>query len=343
MNFAELEKIVRGLGAPTSELGIGRKRDDAFCVVEEDGKYLVFWYERGSEIDLCVYQSEAAACYGFLGLIGGMLRGNQPVEPRRGTTGSVGGAPFSDAAVQALVNGDIYGGLDESAWARQFVIAEDAVAAVGARRLIWPDSSVHPDGFATATGRTPIRLEPGRIVDSFGPTFSKLLYPAEVPVTARSLPIDYVSAGYRRWRVLTPTPVWAGPVAPWFGQPGGGEQFFTLMPIADLVGAGFVEEIEESASTAAIGGSGDVFDQSVTNQLATFSHVSVPETLVSEGEVREQTWCLVPAGKVRYEVFYYERGSRTEDLGWAGDRRAALRLLGGRLLYTDILNRATTS
>ncbi|MEU8896232.1 TNT domain-containing protein [Nocardia sp. NPDC048505] len=342
MNFAELEKIVRGLGAPESEFGIGRRRDDAFVVNYEDGEYLVYWYERGSRINRAVYESEAAACFGFLGLIGGILRGEQPLDPGRGTPGSIAGAGFSDGVVQALVDGDVYGGLGEDAWTQRFVVAEDGAAAVGERRLIWPDRNVHPDGFATAEGRAPIRLEPGRIVDSFGPTFGKLLYATETPVSARSLPIDYLSSGYRRWRVKTPTPVWAGPVAPWFGQPGGGEQFFALMPIVDLVGAGFLEEIEESVVTATLGRGGGIFDESVSSQLATFSHVTIPEKLVSEGELREQAWCLLPSGPKRYEVFFYERGSRTEDLGRVGDRYSAVRMLGGRLLYTDILNRSTS-
>ncbi|GAB2667308.1 TNT domain-containing protein [Nocardia goodfellowii] len=243
MNFGELETIARALGMPESEAGIGRRREDAFCVTEEDGVYMVYWYERGSKIDRCVYETEASACYGFLGLIGGALRGSQPLEPGRGTAGSVGGVPFSHSAVQALVDGDVYGGLGEQPWVQQFVVPEDVAEPVGQRRLIWPDRNRHPDGFAASDGRAPIRLEPGRIVDSFGTTFSKLLYDISTPLSARSLPVDYLHSGYRRWQVKTQTPVWAGPVAPWFGQPGGGEQFFTLMPIVDLVGAGFIEEV----------------------------------------------------------------------------------------------------
>ncbi|MGW0251256.1 hypothetical protein ACWDYH_31970 [Nocardia goodfellowii] len=86
--------------------------------------------------------------------------------------------------------------------------------------------------------------------------------------------------------------------------------------------------------------SGGIFDQNPTSQLTTFSHVPTPESLVSEGKLQEQSWCLIQGEDGWWSVFYYERGSRTENLGRANDRRAALRLLGGRLLYTDILNRA---
>jgi len=84
---------------------------------------------------------------------------------------------------------------------------------------------------------------------------------------------------------------------------------------------------------------GDLFSQEPTSQLSWFSNVGAPENLISEGQVREQSWCLIEGAGGWWDVFYYERGSRTEDLGRADSRLAALRLLGGRLLYTDILNR----
>jgi hypothetical protein len=84
---------------------------------------------------------------------------------------------------------------------------------------------------------------------------------------------------------------------------------------------------------------GDLFAQDAVNQLSVHSHVPVPPALVSEGRVREQSWCLIEGSDGWWDVFFYERGSRTEDLGRADSRLAALRLLGGRLLYTDILNR----
>ncbi|MFC9896551.1 hypothetical protein ACFVMC_22930 [Nocardia sp. NPDC127579] len=83
-----------------------------------------------------------------------------------------------------------------------------------------------------------------------------------------------------------------------------------------------------------------IFDEKPVSQLGNFSKVRVPESLVSEGKLQEQSWCLIELRNGWWEVFYYERGSRTEDLGRTNNRRAALRLLGGRLLYTDILNRA---
>lgn len=247
MNMDELALILRGLGVPDDVASVGRLRDDHYCLVgNEDGTFEVFWYERGGRHDDFVYSSEESACYGFLGQIGGGLSSRQPVPEGRGVAGSVGGAPLEHPAVQGLIEAggtDAFGGLGEPEWVERFVVPEDRDAAPGARRLVWPDPDAHPDGFESASGRRPTRLGPGRVLDTFGPTFTRVLYDVDTPFAERSLPADYAASGYRRWRVLKDTAVWSGTVVPWFGQPGGGVQHFALMPVADLVGAGFVEEV----------------------------------------------------------------------------------------------------
>lgn len=341
MNMEELELVLRFLRVPDSVASIGRLRDDHFCLLpHDDGTFEVFWYERGSHNDDCFYDGEAAGCYGFLGKIGGGLAGRQRVAPGTGVSSSVGGAPFNHPAVQALLDDtDLYGGLGEAGWAERFVAPEDTDATAGARRLIWPAQDEYPDGFASAAGRLPTRLEPGTVVDSFGPTFTRILYDVDTPFAARSLPVDYAASGYRQWRILKETAVWSGPVAPWFGQPGGGVQYFTLMPMADLVGSGFVEEVTVTGPTGPVASEvGDLLAQDAISQLSWFSKVGAPAALISEGQVKEQSWCLVEGADGWWDVFFYERGSRTEDLGRGDSRLAALRLLGGRLLYTDILN-----
>lgn len=342
MNMEELGLVLRLLQVPDSVASLGRLRDDHYCLLpHDDGAFEVFWYERGGHHDQCVYDNEEAACYGFLGQIGGGLTGRQDVVPGTGVGASVGGVSLDHPAVRSLLaDADPYGGLGEADWAGRFVEPEDADAAPGARRLVWPAQGEYPDGFASATERQPARLEPGTVVDSFGPTFSRILYDVDTTFAERSLPIDYAASGYRQWRVLKETAVWSGPVAPWFGQSGGGVQHFALMPVADLVGAGFVEEL---ALTGPAGPAesevGGVFAQDPVSQLSWFSNVGAPPGLISEGRVKEQSWCVTEGGDGWWDVFFVERGSRTEDLGRSDSRLAALRLLGGRLLYTDVLNR----
>jgi hypothetical protein len=177
------------------------------------------------------------------------------------------------------------------------------------------------------------------VVDSFGPTFTRVLYDVDTPFAERSLPIDYAASGYRRWRVLKETPVWSGPVAPLFGQPGGGLQNFALMPVADLVGSGFVIQDPGLTIIAPLSEVGGLFEQDPASQLSHFSNVGAPAGLISEGRAKEQSWCFIEGADGWWDVFFYERGSRTEDLGRSDSRLAVLRLLGGRLLYTDVLNR----
>jgi hypothetical protein len=247
MDFDELGLILRGLGVPDSVASIGRYADDHYCLVPgADGTFEVCWSERGAKRDVCVYDSMPSACLGFLGVIGGGLTGLQPVMPGHGVRNAIGGASYAHPAVQRLLAADsdtIFGRLPEQEWVRRFVVLEDRGLPIGQRRLIWPDPLRHPDGFDSADGRSPGRLEVGRVLDSFGPTFTRVLYEEGTSFGARSLPIDYAQSGYRRWRVLQPTPVWSGAVAPWFGRPGGAIQHWAMTPVIDLAGAGFLEEL----------------------------------------------------------------------------------------------------
>jgi hypothetical protein len=289
VNMEELGLIMRFLHVPDSVASIGRLRDDHYCLLaHDDGTFEVFWYERGGHHDQCVYDNEDAGCYGFLGQIGGGLTGRQHVVPGSGVSSSVGGVPLGHPAVQALLaDTDPYGGLGEAGWVEQFVEPEDTGAAPGARRLVWPAPGEHPDGFASAVDRQPTRLEPGTVVDSFGPTFTRILYDVDTSFAARALPVDYAASGYRQWRILKETAVWSGPVAPWFGQPGGGVQHFTLMPLADLAGSGFVEEVAQAQPTGpAQPQVGDVFAQDPVSQLSWFSKVGAPAALISWSRAR---------------------------------------------------------
>ncbi|MQY26316.1 TNT domain-containing protein [Nocardia aurantia] len=247
MDFDELGLILRGLGVPDSVASIGRYADGHYCLVPAaDGNFEVCRFERGAKQDLCVYASMSSACLGFLGVIGGGLTGLQPVPPGHGVRNALGGASYAHPAVQRLLADDsdsVFGRLPEPEWIRRFVVPEDRALPIGQRRLIWPDAIRHPDGFTTPSDRAPARLDAGSVLDSFGPTFTRVLYEAGTSFGARSLPIDYAQSGYRRWRVLQPVPVWTGTVAPWFGRPGGAIQHRTMTPVIDLAGAGFVEEL----------------------------------------------------------------------------------------------------
>jgi hypothetical protein len=93
-----------------------------------------------------------------------------------------------------------------------------------------------PDnGYVTGPGGQPeegqLQLFAGQDIDRFGSVFGSFLAPAGVPYSARSIPpqsLDSTPAGgcnYHDYQVTKSFTVDAGPIAPWFGQPGGGTQF----------------------------------------------------------------------------------------------------------------------
>lgn len=102
------------------------------------------------------------------------------------------------------------------------------------------NSSYHypPDnGFQLTVNGTPIqgqtRLENGTKLDRFGGETGQFLSSFGAPYVERALPPQNLDTsasapqypnGYHVYEVLKPFEVLEGPIAPWFGQPGGGSQ-----------------------------------------------------------------------------------------------------------------------
>jgi Tuberculosis necrotizing toxin len=93
-----------------------------------------------------------------------------------------------------------------------------------------------PDnGYITGPGGSPEEtqgsLYAGQDIDRYGSVYGSFLAPAGLPYSARSIPpqnLDGTPAArcnYHEYQVLKSFSVDEGPIAPWFGQPGGGEQF----------------------------------------------------------------------------------------------------------------------
>ena len=90
------------------------------------------------------------------------------------------------------------------------------------------------DGFAEVNGQLdkhPAVLVPGQELDRFGSEFGSYLAPAGDPYAKRALPPQNLNTrepaapcDYRVYKVAKPFWVWQGSIAPWFAQPGGGQQ-----------------------------------------------------------------------------------------------------------------------
>ncbi|HEV2780870.1 MAG TPA: TNT domain-containing protein [Actinophytocola sp.] len=101
------------------------------------------------------------------------------------------------------------------------------------------------DGYAIGSNGGPVRwtehLMPGKRIDRFGGESGAFLAPAGLPYEARSIPPqDLVgsppeSCGYHEYVVARNFTVYAGPVSPWFFQPGGGLRFQLSAGLVDGV------------------------------------------------------------------------------------------------------------
>jgi hypothetical protein len=90
------------------------------------------------------------------------------------------------------------------------------------------------DGFAETNGEIDKHvevLEPGEDLDRFGSEYGSYLAPAGDPYAKRALPPQNLNTrdarypcDYHRYTVKQPFTVWQGRIAPWFEQPGGGQQ-----------------------------------------------------------------------------------------------------------------------
>ncbi|OAA48929.1 hemagglutination repeat-containing protein [Beauveria brongniartii RCEF 3172] len=102
-----------------------------------------------------------------------------------------------------------------------------------------------------------LTLEVGTLIDRFGSEYGSYVSAASAPFSQRSLPPSSLDAdpknpdfpyGYHLYKVLRPFAVVGGPIAPWFGQPGLGAQFYTggLGNIMKLIEDGYIERQDPS-------------------------------------------------------------------------------------------------
>ncbi|WP_084724941.1 TNT domain-containing protein [Streptacidiphilus melanogenes] len=121
----------------------------------------------------------------------------------------------------------------------------------------YPDNN----GFVLRDGRPvehALRLRAGQLVDLFGSGRGSFLAPVGTPYAERALPptnLDEYSAtgpvvNYHLYRVAKQFIVQAGPIRPWFGQPGLGTQYWTAYAdstrtVAFLKAQGFLDEIPQ--------------------------------------------------------------------------------------------------
>lgn len=119
------------------------------------------------------------------------------------------------------------GGLSPRAFLAKYWKDEDASGPAGWK---YPPN----DGFAETNGEVDKHVEVlnvGEDLDRFGSEYGSYLAPAGDPYAKRALPPQNLNTrepaypcDYHRYTVKQSFPVWQGRIAPWFEQPGGGQQ-----------------------------------------------------------------------------------------------------------------------
>ncbi|KAI4184361.1 MAG: hypothetical protein L6R41_004796 [Letrouitia leprolyta] len=142
----------------------------------------------------------------------------------------------------------------------------------------WTDEKgqfVYPpeNGFQLDLAGKPIlgnmTIQPGTKLDRFGSESGAFISAADAPYDQRALPPSNLATppdapqypyNYHIYTVLKPLVVLGGPIAPWFGQPGLGIQFFTgaIGNIMTLIEQGY---LTRENSTQIVPGAGGHADQ----------------------------------------------------------------------------------
>lgn len=86
-------------------------------------------------------------------------------------------------------------------------------------------------------------LKPGTQVDRFGYDGGRFVAPNGTPIGQRALAPGTTDKPYKVFEVTNRVVVHEGETAPWFGEPGGGTQYYMPASIEDLLGAGYLRRI----------------------------------------------------------------------------------------------------
>ena len=82
-------------------------------------------------------------------------------------------------------------------------------------------------------------------LDRYGGPAGKDLSPEGTPFEERSLRPEVESQQRKVYSVLKPIEVWGGKISRWYGQPGGGTQFYLGdKSVQDLIDEGYLEEVK---------------------------------------------------------------------------------------------------
>jgi hypothetical protein len=150
------------------------------------------------------------------------------------SAGATGGATLGTIGGPAGAIGETTGGVPAGATGGAEAGAAAGIETAGAPAPGQPDS---------------LTLERGTLIDRLGPEKGRLVFAEGTPFEQRALPETHREYPCRVYRVTAPAglAVLGGPVAPWFGQPGGGVMYELPRTIEELVDLRALERVEETS------------------------------------------------------------------------------------------------
>ncbi len=110
-------------------------------------------------------------------------------------------------------------------------------------KIIWPENNG-----TVKDSEHEVILQPGTVLDRYGGTGGEYLGNPDDSYDKRSLPYkddDKAKNSYHKYQVVRPIPAVEGTIAPYFGEKGGGTQYYTSMTVEELLEQGYIIEITE--------------------------------------------------------------------------------------------------
>ncbi len=124
------------------------------------------------------------------------------------------------------------------------ILGEAVVAARGVAAESRALTSYHPPNNGAFGESAPFTLLPGARVDRYGRDAGRYLSPEGTPMQMRALAPTDAPRAYSAFEVQTPFTVQAGTIAPAYGQPGLGLQFYTDRSVGDLVRGRYLTRVK---------------------------------------------------------------------------------------------------
>jgi hypothetical protein len=108
----------------------------------------------------------------------------------------------------------------------------------------WTGNKIYPSNNGFKGQPTFIELQPGQIIDRYGNEIGRFFAPEGTPIGSRSLHPSTNTDLYNAFEIIKPFSVQSGIAVPFYGQPGGGVQYYSPLNTQQLINQGYIMRIK---------------------------------------------------------------------------------------------------